>query len=111
MKHSKNSNVFHSSNPNPVKGFTGHVGSRSYAEVAGANKYNKTIPPPPPPPPILATSLYIDKDMERWIQKTTLIGEVISLDHLGNLRTLLSIHSDIVANMKYAGRIKVILSF
>lgn len=49
--------------------------------------------------------------MERWIHKSTLIGETLSIDHLVHLPTLLSIHSDKVAGMKYLRGTKALLTF
>ncbi|CAH1417735.1 unnamed protein product [Lactuca virosa] len=49
--------------------------------------------------------------MERWIQKSTLIGVALSIDHLGHLPALMSIYNDKVADVKYHGGMMGRLSF
>ncbi|CAI9274475.1 unnamed protein product [Lactuca saligna] len=87
--------------------------TNSVQTILGISKARTTFPHPPPPPPppthILLTTLQVDKDMDEWIHKSTLIGEALSLSHLGY--ALMSIHSDIGVEVKYVGGMQAILCF
>lgn len=89
----------------------GLVGKRTYSELAGASISSQINLPTPPSPSFSVIPLQADNDMETWIQKATFIGEALSLQHLGHLPTWLSIHNDKVEDVKYAGGMKVLLSF
>ncbi|CAH1427400.1 unnamed protein product [Lactuca virosa] len=95
---------------NNGKGGSGFIDSRSYADVTrrkNLNEENQGGSNAQAP----AISLIPDTMMERWIHKFTLIGEALSLDHLGPLPALMSIHSDKVAEVKYPGGMMALLSF
>lgn len=92
----------------PIQNFTTSdefVDKRSYAEVTG-NKKNQYSNQARQTPTFQQTNkeckilLQPDDHMKRWIQKTTMIGEVFSLQYVGHLSALLSIHSDKVADVK-----------
>lgn len=55
--------------------------------------------------------LYCDSEMARWTSKSTLIGEAISMNHLGHMPTLISIHSEHSPKVKYAGGMIALTSF
>ncbi|CAH1450968.1 unnamed protein product [Lactuca virosa] len=96
--------------PIPVKVRGGFTGEKSYAEaLSGGDKVKillKNLPPNLAP-----VRLVINENMVRWLKGSTLIGEVKSLDHLGHLPALLSIHCDMDMKVKYAGGMKAILEF
>ncbi|CAI9269129.1 unnamed protein product [Lactuca saligna] len=49
--------------------------------------------------------------MDRWLKNLTLIGEAKSLDHLGHMPTLISIHCEHRPSVKYIGGMLALLSF
>ncbi|CAI9271455.1 unnamed protein product [Lactuca saligna] len=49
--------------------------------------------------------------MDRWLTKSTLIGEAKSLEHLGHMPTLISIHSEHRPSAKYLGGMLALISF
>lgn len=79
-----------------------NFGEVTFADILRGEKQDQGIQQstPPSPPHILPTHLQVDNDMERWIQKSTLIGETMSLSHLGHLPALMAIHSDITVDVK-----------
>lgn len=86
------------------------MGEKSYAEaLSGGDKVK--IPPKNLPPILAPVRLVTNEMMVRWLKGSTLIGEVKSLDHLGHLSALLSIHCDMDVKVKYAGGMKAILEF
>ncbi|CAI9265576.1 unnamed protein product [Lactuca saligna] len=99
-------------NKKPAQGVWGRPRDhRTFAKVLGKKTHSHTAPPPPPPiPPHIALS----KNTENWIWKTSLMGEAMSLDHLGHMPKLLSFRNDILMEIKYVGEgggLKVLLQF
>lgn len=89
----------------PVKG--GFVRRRSYAEVTGVRpiiQQNQSSPNTP-------VRLHADDRMMRIIRGKALFGKVKSLEHLGHLLALMSIHGEVDAKVKYAGGMKAFIEF
>lgn len=55
--------------------------------------------------------MHTDDGMDRWLTKSTLIGEAKSLEHLGHMPTLISIHSEHRPSVKYLGGMLALISF
>ncbi|KAL4585399.1 hypothetical protein LXL04_010019 [Taraxacum kok-saghyz] len=81
--------------------------NRTYAEIV---KPVNNQPPPPPLPTPAPISLQRDNCTHNWLRKTTLIGEAISIDHLGHLPKLIK-PMDMTLEIKYIGGLRVILQF
>ncbi|CAI9275320.1 unnamed protein product [Lactuca saligna] len=56
-------------------------------------------------------TVHMPSDLERWIKKSTLIGEARSMNHLDHMPTLISIHSEHCPKVKYAGGLMARISF
>ncbi|CAI9300227.1 unnamed protein product [Lactuca saligna] len=75
--------------------------TRTYAQVAKASTTKSTKP--------LSTPVILNPNtsMKHWIQKTVLIGEAFSLDHIANLPASLLMNE----NTKYLGGLRIALKF
>ncbi|CAI9295733.1 unnamed protein product [Lactuca saligna] len=70
------------------------------------------LPPPLPPPVVNPISLHPNDVMADWIEnELTYMGEAISMEHVHNLNPGISMGDDEAFSMKYAGGLKVCLSF
>lgn len=70
-----------------------------------------TISTPPGPPLPLPIILQREPSTTSWLRKTTLVGEAVSLDHLGHLPKLILSNGESDTTIKYIGGLKVLILF
>ncbi|CAH1441469.1 unnamed protein product [Lactuca virosa] len=113
----KNENQGHNSRhssafiPKKPPGGWGFKDQRTFAEVVGRGRndvHNSHSSQPSTPPHII---LQKDQYTHCWLRKTSLIGEAVSLNHLGHLPKLLLIKNEVCMEIKYVGGFKVLLQF
>lgn len=100
----------HFTTKQPAQGMWGRPrDNRTFAEVLGKKTQPHATQPPPPPP--IPPHIDLSRNIQKWLWKTSLIGEATLLDHLGHMPKLLSFRNDILMEIKYVGGLKVMLQF
>ncbi|KAI3508269.1 hypothetical protein L1887_23275 [Cichorium endivia] len=88
---------------------------RSFAEVAAGGAQSAAPPPTPPPPPYLKTvpiDLVHGSSLIHWLSdKQTLIGELLSFDHLEKLPHSITNGDGSFCEFKYLGGLRVGIRF
>lgn len=79
---------------------------RSYADVTSTGK-RPGFPVNDNP----AINIQSEEVIKRWIGKTTLIGEALSLNHLGHLPSILALRNEVNFEIKYIGGLQVLFVF
>lgn len=84
--------------------------TRTFAEVTCPRpKHQPQIQDPPPSPPLITISP--DTETSHRLRKISVVGEALSLAHLGHMRSLIQLKETPNFDIKYIGGLKVLFVF